>query len=143
MKPLLVIAVAFVVLVGLSLCGCDYTRRGGAYRLAFDSQATQKAAVSIEAQNGKAVRPVLEGWLSNGGFQEFKYNESRAVWRKGGARVYLTQEAENEVLVEISAMGYKRDLSLSEETERELLTYLEKQPGLKITPTTPPKPTVN
>jgi uncharacterized lipoprotein NlpE involved in copper resistance len=101
MKLLQRITVAFVIIVGLSLCGCDYMRRGGAYRLTFDSQATEKTTANIQAQNGKVVRPILERWLSDRGFQEFKYNESRAVWQKGGARVYLTLKAENEVLAEI------------------------------------------
>lgn len=136
MKSLPAIAVAFSLII--SLCGCDYTRRGGAYRLTFLNDSTQNSTIKVETDDGETVRRIVERWLSGGGFQEFKYNETRAVWRKGGARVYVTRETKGEVMIEVSAMGYKRDLRLSEQTERELLAYLEKQTALKIILTTPP-----
>jgi len=141
MKSFPTVAVAVAVFLTLCLCGCDYTRRGGAYRLAHQTQATQNSAVAVETKDAEALRRVLGQWLSSNGFQEFK--GKRTVWNKRGARVYVSQESETELVIEFFAMGYTSDLRLSEETERELLTYLEKQPGLKITPTTPPRPTSN
>lgn len=141
MKSFPTVAVAFALFVSLCLCGCDYTRRGGAYRLALQTQPAQNSAVTVETKDVDALRSVLGQWLSSNGFQEFK--SKRTVWNKRGARVYVSQESDSELVIEFFAMGYTSDLRLSEETERELLTYLEKQPGLKITPTTPPKPPVN
>ena len=141
MKPFPTVTVALALFVSLCLCGCDYTRRGGTYHLALQTQPMQNSAVTVETKDVEALRRVLGQWLSSNGFQEFK--GKRTVWNKRGARVYISQESESGLVIEFFSMGYTSDLRLSEKTERELLAYLEKQPGLKVIPTTPPRPTSN
>jgi len=141
MKPFPTVAIALALFVSLCLCGCDYTRRGGAYRLALQTQQVQNSAITVQTKDVDALRSVLGQWLSGNGFVEFK--AERTVWNRRGARVYVSQESENELVIEFFAMGYKSDLRLSEETERDLLAYLERLPGLEITPTAPPRPTAN
>ncbi len=70
MKSLPAIAVTFSLLI--SLCGCDYTRRGGAYRLSFQNESIQRSAIKVEANDGEALRRMVEQWLSSRGFQEFQ-----------------------------------------------------------------------
>ena len=129
---------AVAVVASFLLCGCDYTRRGGTYRLVSQNQSTRNSAVKVETQDAAALERLVGQWLSEKGFQEFK--GKRTIWQKKGASVYVWHEAENEVLIELFAIGSKRDLRLSEQTETELLAYLEKQANLKVIPAPPAKP---
>jgi len=117
------------------LCGCDYGRRGGTYRLTFQPQPVNNSTIKVEANDVEKLQDLLGRWLSDRGFQEFR--GKRTIWQKKGASVYVWEEVEGQVLIEFSAFGSKRDLRLSEETEIELLSYLEERRGLKVTRATP------
>jgi len=47
------------------------------------------------------------------------------------------------LILRVGAFGSKRDVRVSERTEQELLEILKEQSGLELTPTTPPKATID
>ena len=131
------LSAAIFAVFSLCLSACDYARGGGSYRMAFQSQTTHNSPASVKTDDAEELGCMVEQWLVSKGFEEFKFR-GRQVWRKwqkSGAHVYLWQEGENEVILHFRAMGYARDLRLSERIEKELLTYVKAQPGLTITPT--------
>ena len=115
------------------LCGCDYGRRGGTYGLTIQHESPRASAIEVESHDVAELRHLLEQWLSEQGFTEF--TGKRTIWQKRGTSVYVWQDLKDQLRIQFSAFGSKRDLRLSEETEAALVAYLEEQPGLKLIPT--------
>lgn len=130
-------ALALGALLTLFLCSCDYTRQGGFYRLTFQDSPLDGTTFMVQIKDTDVLHGLVAQWCSSNGFR--KFDGKRTVWIKKGARIYVAQETQGGVLIEFFGMGYRRDLRLSQDIEMELVTYLRKQPGLKIEPLPRPK----
>jgi hypothetical protein len=124
--------------VALVLLGCDHLRTGGAYSLTPRPPRPAGPATAIEA-DGRAIRTRVETWLSARGYHESPGKQA-VYWNKRASHVIIYPQAGGEIKVAFSAFGNRRDLRLSEETERDLLAYLQTLPGVQVAPTEFPNP---
>lgn len=127
----------------LLLCftaSCDIGRLG-MYRLSFQQPDSHDSATVVKTEHEEKLRQVIRDTLNPRGFEEQAGRPGR--WYKKGAWVELLRDEQGQLILKAYAFGGKREVRLSEQTEQELLAVLRQQPGLEITPTTPPRPPVN
>jgi hypothetical protein len=132
--------IGFSWLVILVLGGCD-TGRVGMYKVSFAPSAVGGASVSEQASADEKLKQLVRCALAGKGFEE--HPGTPHIWRKRGATVEVYRDKNGELILRVGAFGSKRDVRVSERTERELLELLKEQSGLELTPTTPPNATID
>lgn len=124
----------------LALSGCD-TGRVGMHKVAFGKPAVLGATTTSQPTADEKLKQLIRDALAGKGFEEKPGTPH--IWRKRGARVEVYRDKNGELILEVGAFGSKRDVRVSERTEQELVAILKEQPGLELTPMTPPKPPIN
>jgi hypothetical protein len=108
------------------------------HKLSFQQPGSHDSATLVRAEDEEKLKQIIRDTLNAKGFEEKPGRPG--LWYKKGAWVELLRDEQGQLILKAHAFGGKREVRLSEQTEKELLIVLRQQPGLEITPTTPPKP---
>jgi hypothetical protein len=126
-------SLVFLTLLALIFNGCD-TGRVGMHKVMFTQPAT------VGSTDDERLKQLVRTALAGKGFQEKPGIPH--IWRKRGTTVEVYHDHNGVLILRVGAFGSKRDVRVSERTEQELLAVLKEQSGLEMTPTTPPKATI-
>jgi streptomycin 6-kinase len=123
------------------LAGCVDFGHTGAYKLALNNPAASTSSSVLKGQSQEELERIARQTLLGSGFKEA--TGRRTIWLKDGATVLLERMEGDALLLKLTSMGSAGRVRAATQIETELVQALRAHSEVTVTPTTPPKPTVN